>query len=249
MFNRFLQAGGILGISVFLLLLVIGLATRTDVVNAAPNRADEPAKRVISVSGNGRVTAQPDQAVITIGSQVTAPTLGEATKQVNDTMTKVLEAIKAQGIDPKEIQTSSYSVSPITNYKEGAPPQVTGYQVMNIVTVQVKKIETVGQVLDAGMGAGANFLGGVTFGIADASSYEQDARTAAVKDAMQRAQTLAAAAGVKLGNVLSITESSSQVPPPVPYARTAADAAGAGPVETGSLDVTKTVNVTFEISE
>lgn len=248
--NRFFQALGILGLSVIVLLAVVGLASRTAIVDAAPNRADEPVKRQITVSGMGQVTAQPDKATITIGVQMTSPTLAEATKQANDAMTKVLDAIKAQGIDAKEIQTSNYSVSPIQNYKEGEPSTITGYQVMNVVTVTVKKIENVGKVLDAGMGAGANYLGGVYFGVADSSPYEKDARTAAVKDATQIAQTLATSAGVKLGNIVSVTEGAINTPPPVPVGRVfAADAASAGPVETGSLQISTNVVMVFEITE
>lgn len=251
MFNRFFQAAGVVGLSLALLLTVVGLASRTDVANAStPQQMEQPVKREITVSGMGKVSAEPDEASITIGAQITAPTLADASKQAADIMTKVLAAIKAQGVDAKEIQTSSYSVNPITNYKENAPAEVTGYQVMNVVTVKVKKLETVGQVLDAGMGAGANYLGGVFFGIADSSKYETDARTAAVKNATQIAQTLATAAGVKLGNVVSITEGVYNVPPPMPYARSAADSANSvGPVETGSLEITTNVVMKFQISE
>lgn len=250
MFNRTLKAISVFGISIVLLLTVVAMASRTETVNAAPSRAEEPVKHQITVSGTGRVSAQPDQAVISIGVQFTAPTLGEATKQANDAMTKTLDAIKAQGIDPKEIQTSNYTVSPVMSYKEGEPSRVTGYQVTNIVSVKVKQLDKLGQVLDAGMGAGANYLGGVFFGVADPSPYETDARTAAVQDATKIAQTLATAAGVKLGNVVSITEGVINLPQPIPAGRIfAADAASAGPVETGSMDITTNVDMVFEISD
>lgn len=248
MSKRFIQAVSVLGVSAILLLMVAGLAARSDIANA--QEQDEPtARRTITVSGTGRVTAQPDEATISIGAQITAPTLAEATEQANAIMTKVLAALKAQGIDPKEIQTSTYNVNPVTTYNEGEPPKVTGYQVMNVVNVKVKDIANVGKVLDAGMSAGANYLGGVTFGIADSSKYETEARTAAVKDATHIAETLAAASGVKLGNVISITEGVTSAPPPLPYARSAADAASAGPVETGSLEISTNVLMRFEISE
>lgn len=251
MLNRFIQAISILGVSVIVLLMVVGLASRTDIVDAsAPRQTEEPVKREITVSGTGRVTAAPDQASISIGVQITAPTLAEATKQASDAMGKVLDAIKAEGIDAKEIQTSSYTVNPITNYKEGESPKVTGYQVTNIVTVKVKNLETVGKVLDAGMGAGANYLGGVSFGIADPTKFESDARTAAVKDAMSKAQTLATAAGVKLGKVVAISEGTVNVPqPPLPSRASAQDSASPGPIETGSLEISADVVMRFEISE
>lgn len=249
--NQFIKTISIIGLSLIFLLAVFGLASRTGVADAsAPAQTAQPVKRQITVSGTGTVSAQPDEATINIGVQITAATLSDATKQASDAMTKVIAAIKAQGIDAKQIQTSSYSVNPINNYKDNQPATITGYQVSNIVTVKVTKLDTVGQVLDAGMGAGANYLGGVYFDIADSTKYSSDARTAAVKDATQTATTLATAAGVKLGNIVSISEDVTNAPPPIPYARSAAaDSSGVGPVETGSLDVTSNIVMVFEISE
>lgn len=251
MSKRFIQAAGAVALSFAVLFVVLGLASRSNIADAsAPAQTEQPVKRTITVSGTGKVTAEPDEASISIGAQITAPTLADATKQASDIMTKVLAALKAQGVDAKDIQTSSYSVNPITNYKENAPAEITGYQVMNVVTAKVRKLDTVGQVLDAGMSAGANYLGGVFFGIADQTKYESDARTAAVKNATAIANTLATAAGVKVGNVVSIQEGVINVPYPLPYARGAADAANSvGPVETGSLEVTANVVMVFEISQ
>src|SRR5581483_7203044 len=236
--------------STIVLLTVIGLASRTSTATAAPNAADVATSNVIVVSGTGTVTTKPDQATISIGVQFTAPTLDAATKQASDTMTKVLDAIKAQGIDAKDIQTSNYNFNPITNYQNGQTPQVTGYQVTNIVTVTVRNLANVGKVLDAGVGAGANYLGGVTFDVADRSPYQSQARTQAVQNATQIAQTLAQAAGVKLGPVISITEGISAPPVPLP-AKTflASDAVAPGPVESGSLQITSYVEVRFQISQ
>ncbi len=250
MFNRFIQAASVFGISAIVLLTVIGLASRSDTAAAAPNAADAAASNVIVVSGAGTVTTQPDQATITIGVQITAPTLEAATQQASDSMTKVLDAIKAQGIDAKDIQTSNYSVNPITNFQNGQTAQVTGYQVSNIVTVTVKNLANLGHVLDAGVGAGANYLGGVIFDVADPAPFQSQARTKAVQNAAQIAQTLAQAAGVKLGPVISITEGVSAPPVPLPAKTFAAsDAVAPGPVESGSLQITSNVEMRFQISQ
>lgn len=248
--NRLMQTVSVLGLGVLAFFVVLALSTQNAQVHAAPAQDETAPTRVIAVSGTGRVSGAPNQATISIGVQITAPTLAEATQQAATNMTKVLDAIKAQGVDPKDIQTSMYNVNPITNYKEGQPPQITGYQVMNVVNVTVKNLDNLGKILDAGMSAGANYLGGVTFSIADTKTMETEARTLAVKDAQQTAQTLAQAAGVKLGRVLSITEGTSYNPPPVPY-RTAmaADAVAPGPVQAGSLEISATVEMRFEIAD
>jgi uncharacterized protein YggE len=247
--NRVFQGIGVLSISIIVLLTVVGIAARNETVTAQA-QTEQPARRTITVSGTGRVSATPDEATINIGVQITAKTLEEATTQANDAMARVLAAIKAQGVDSKEIQTSIYSVNPLTTYREGQPPVVTGYQVMNVVTVKVKNMDNVGKVLDAGMGAGANYLGGVFFGVADPTKYQNDARTAAVQDATRVAQALATVAGVKLGNVISVSESAVNVPQPIPQGRVfAADAAAPGPVEGGSLEISTNVVMQFEMTE
>lgn len=252
MLHRSIQVLGILGITALVMLTVVTFATRTDTASAsAPAQTETTVRREIAVTGTGRVSAAPDQATIQIGVQITTPTLAEATQQASEAMTKVLDAIKAQGVDPKDIQTSTYNVNPIMSYKDGETATVTGYQVMNVVTVTVKDLANVGKVLDAGMGAGANYLGGVFFGIADSTELDNEARTAAVKNAMSIAETLATAAGVKLGAVISISEGIT-TPSPMPYMEgrvMAADAASAGPVETGSMEIVKTVTMRFEIAE
>ncbi len=251
MFNRSIQTFSVLGISALLLLGIAGLASRNDAAAAAPNRDDPPtAQRVITVSGTGTATVQPDQATLTIGVQITQSTVAAATAEAGDRMSKVLDAIKAQGVDAKDIQTSNYSINPVTTYPDNQTPQVTGYQVMNVVNVTVKKLDTVGSVSDAGIAAGANYLGGITFGIVSPQVPQTTARIAAVKNATDMAQTLAQAAGVKLGRVIAISENTNLFQPPLPFKNASADSAGGiGPVASGSLDITSNVQIQFEITE
>lgn len=210
----------------------------------------------IGATGTGRVNVTPDTAVASIGVEITATTLVSATQESNETMTAVLDAIKAQGIDAKDIQTSNYNVFPLTNNpKEGESPTVTAYRVSNLVTVKIRNITTggnekVGAVLDAALGAGANSINSVFFTVDDPTQAKNDARELAVKDAMAKAQTLATAAGVELGAMFSISEVTGNV---IPFYRGGLEAAqgagGAGPVETGSTEVSVTVEIHYEIAQ
>lgn len=207
----------------------------------------------IGVVGTGKVTVQPDTAIASVGVEITAPTLAEATKEASEKMTAVINAIKAQGVDAKDIQTTSYNVYPITNQpKEGESSQITAYRVSNIVTVKIRDIDNVGKVLDAAIAAGANSVNSVFFTVDDPTKAETEARTLAVKDAMAKAETLASAAGVKVGKIISITETSGSVAPIYRGAFESvpgASGGGAGPVETGSTDITVNVEMHFEIAE
>ncbi len=224
---------------------------------SAPNTADAQTtpnapRTDIGVSGTGRVSVTPDTAVASIGVEITAPTLAEATKEASDRMTAVIAAIKAQGVDAKDIQTSSYNVFPITNQpKEGETPKITAYRVSNIVTVKVRKIADVGKVLDAAIVGGANSINSVFFTVNDPSKAMDEARTAAVKAAMAKAETLATAAGVKRGKIISISELSGGVIPLFKSGafESAQGGDGAGPVETGSTEITATVEMHFEIDQ
>ncbi len=231
---------------------VMGQVGSPNVANAQTTTTTP--KTDIGVSGTGKVSVTPDTAIASIGVEITAPTLEEATAQASEAMTKVIEAIKAQGVDAKDIQTTSYNVYPLTNSpKEGETPTVTAYRVSNIVTVKVRNIDNVGKVLDAALAAGANSINSVYFIVDDPSAAQEEARTAAVKDAMAKAQTLAAAAGVEVGPIISISEITGV---PIPFYRGAYDAmavpaaaGGAGPVETGSTEVSVTVEMHFEIAQ
>lgn len=224
----------------------------TPTIVPPPPAAPTTPKTNIGVSGTGKVSVTPDTAIASIGVEITALTLAEATAEASAKMTAVIDAIKAAGVAAADIQTTNYNVYPITNVpKENETATITAYRVSNIVTVKIRDITQVGTVLDAALEAGANSVNSVYFTVNDPSAAQEEARTAAVKDAMAKAQTLATAAGVQLGSIISISELSGV---PIPYANAyggmmAPQASGAGPVETGSTEITVNVEMHFEIAQ
>ncbi|HKG26608.1 MAG TPA: SIMPL domain-containing protein [Thermomicrobiales bacterium] len=213
--------------------------------DATPVPSGSPA--VVTVLGHGAATVTPDIATVTIGVQVTKPTLPEAQSEATAQMTAVLEAIKAAGIDEKDIQTAYYSVNVLQNYDNtGNPTEVIGYQVSNQVNVVVRDLDKVGQLLEDVVAAGANSIYGITFGVSDPSDAQSQARADAVADAKKRAEELAKAAGLSLGRVLSISEGISQ---PIPYYDSGQFAGGkaGAPVQFGTTEVTVDVQVTYEL--
>jgi len=212
---------------------------------AATDGLDTSATPNIEVTGVGHVYAKPDTAIASVGVDVTAATLGDALKQANDDASKLVGVAKAQGIADNDIQTSAYNMNPVTN-QDG---KITGYRVNYNYSIKIRKIDTVGKVMDAIVAAGASSLNGITFTIDDPSKYETDARTAAVKAALAKAQTLAAAANVRLGLIISISEQSGGVTPMerAPMAFAMAAPAGGAPVEAGQNDVSVTVEVHYQI--
>jgi uncharacterized protein YggE len=189
---------------------IIRAATLACLIAAVPAMAaDEP--HLITVTGQGVAKAAPDEAVLTAGVQTNARTAADALAANARAMNAVFATLKSAGIPDKDIQTSGFSVQPLypqgPNGTSSAAPRIIGYQVSNSVTVIVEDLGKTGATLDALVASGANSIGGIAFTIKNPKPLLNDARAAAVADAMARAQVLAKAAGITLGPITSISES------------------------------------------
>lgn len=211
---------------------------------------DQPPEHTISVVGSGKVTLVPDMATVNLGVVVERKTAKEARQAAAVAMTGVVEALKKLGIADKDIATSTISLNPVYNYPNNAAPKIRGYQLQNTVTVTVRDLDKLGDVLDDTITAGATTVDSIAFDVADRPAAEKQAREAAVKDAEAKAGTLSGQAGVKITGVASMSESVST---PIWYERNfagapamAADQA-ATPVMPGTTDVTITVSVVYLI--
>jgi uncharacterized protein YggE len=217
-----------------------------------PAAAQNPVPAV-SVSGEANVSVAPDLAQVEGGVTSEAKSAREASEANNAAMGKVLLALKGAGIDEKDYQTSRLSLQP--QYAPAVPnrntPQISGYRASNRVTVKVRDITKVANVIDALVSAGANEIGGINFIVTQASKALDEARTKAVADARRKAEIYAKAAGVTLGEPLSISEEGAAPPPPVFRGKLAAPMAGnaPAPVAPGEEQLSITVNVTWAIKQ
>jgi uncharacterized protein YggE len=212
--------------------------------------AGDGTPRVITVSGEGAVRATPDEAMLSAGVVSNARTAAAALADNARAMTAVFATLRGAGIPEKSMQTSGFNVSPqYATDKDGAQTQrLTGYQVSNTVNVTVEDLSKVGPTLDALVASGANSIGDISFDIKDPKAAMAAARTRAVADAIDRAQTLAKAAGVTLGPITSISESGGYEPQRPMYRVMAMAAAPAPtPIAAGEQSVTANVSITWEI--
>ncbi len=213
---------------------------------------DRTPPRLMTLTGTGEVSAEPDTAIVTIGVVEEAKTARDALSANTEAMTGVMETLKGQKIADKDIQTSGFSISPRYVYPkngEDQPPKVVAYQVSNQVTVKVRDLDALGGLLDKVVSAGSNRISGISFTIDDAQEMEDEARRRAVADARRKAELYAKAAGVKLGDVRQISEAGG-AQPPMPMMRTMAmeaKADGAVPVARGEQTITVRVNIAWEI--
>ncbi len=206
----------------------------------------------ISVSGQGKVAAKPDIASISLGVNALAPSVAEARTQAATSMDGMINSMKANGVDEKDIQTSSLSIYPEYNYLDDGRQELRGFRVQNTVNAKIRDIDKTGEIVDEAVEAGGNdaVINSISFSIDKPEDLQKQAREQAVADAKARAETLAQAAGVSLGDAISISESSYI--PPVYYEGAARDSAAGAPVpetpiEAGELDVTVDVTITFAI--
>ncbi|NKM02135.1 SIMPL domain-containing protein [Rhizobium leguminosarum] len=225
---------------------------------SAPAFAQEakPREPVISVTGDGESSVAPDMAVVNLAVVKQAKTAREALDENNKAMNDVLAALKSGGIAERDLQTSGFSIQPQYNYPQPVDgqqqqPQLIGYQTINSVTVRLRDLAKLGAVIDQSVSLGINQGGEIQFTNDKPDAAIEEARKAAVADAVKRAKTLSEAAGVKLGRILEINENVPRAMPQPVYRATmmkeASDAAV--PVQGGENNYNVSVTVTFAIEQ
>ena len=231
--------------SALLLVLVLGLP------GCAEAEPPAGAVRSISVTGQGEASGRPDQAQVNAGVQTVASTVVEASRQNQEIVERIMQALDEQGIDRKNVQTANYSIWPEQRHdpSRGDEVRITGYHVSNVVNVTVDDVDKVGAVLAAVTNAGANSVHGINFVVADTAELEERARAEAMADARARAESLAGLAGVELGEVLSISmNTGGGYPVPMMGGRMAmAESAPAPGISPGQLSVSVQVQVSYAI--
>jgi uncharacterized protein YggE len=204
----------------------------------------------ISVSGTGEVTGTPDVLIVDLGVQVLRPTVGEATGDAARLAQAVIDALIAEGVVEKDIQTTNYSIRPEYDYRNDTQT-LRGYRVSNTVSAKIRDIERAGDVIDAAAAAGGNdaIVNNIRFDLEADGPLISAAREAAWNDAKAKAEQLAALAEVRLGKAVSISETSSPAPPPIAYGAALAEAAAdfATPIQAGEASVSVVVTVQFAI--
>jgi len=221
---------------------------------AAPTRAQQPSAPAdtdprIIVTGEGSVSVAPDYAQVSGGVRTEAPTAKDATDANSKAMTAVIAALRDAGIAQKDIQTSQFAVRPVYVQQSNNQQKLSGFSVSNQVTVQVRQLGQLGDVLDRMVRAGATDIGNVALLHADLSKELDQARQGAIADARRKAELYAHASGVTLGPVVWITEETAY-PPPVPFGAraAAAPAMSAVPVTVGEDKLQARVTVGFAVA-
>jgi uncharacterized protein YggE len=234
-----------------LVLLMVGFPVTVQARDEA-----KPETPTLTVSDTGTVTHAPDTAFVTFGLETAGQSLAETQHRNTAAMSKVVNRLRELQIDKERIQTSSFTISPQyrppTKRSADAPPvppEIVGYVVSNMVTVEIRALDGVGTVIEEVLKAGANSFQGLHWGLRD----EQPARLSALKQAAAKAREKAAALSealhVKLVRIVSVTEGGHMIRPASPVARMAMEAsASTVPISPGEMKVEATVTLIYEIA-
>lgn len=215
-----------------------GTAAVTAVADSLP--------RTITVVGQGIAKATPDVAQATIGVEAIATTVAEASTQSNQVMSAIVAAATGLGIAPEDIQTSEYNIYVDASGSVGTTSSPT-YHVIQMDTITIRDLSTVGSVIDAAVQAGANRIYGVSFTLNDTADVEANARELAVADALQRAQHLASLVNATVGDVISVSEGAAGgYQPYSSVAKAALDSSGGGTsVSPGQLQFSSSIQIVY----
>ncbi|CAN1575196.1 COG2968 Uncharacterized conserved protein [Paracoccaceae bacterium] len=211
-----------------------------------PAFAEGTTPATVIATGTGTVAVAPDMATLSIGVTTQGDTAATSLTANTAAMEAVMARLVASGIEARDMQTSGLYLSPNWSGYDTATPFISGYMASNSLTVQVRKLDTLGAVLDAAVADGANTLNGLTFGLANPGPILEEARKEAVADARARAEVLATAAGLTLGRIVLISEENGSY---VGYDGYQADASAPVPVAGGELGLSANVTIQYEIAE
>lgn len=228
--------------------LLLFLMITLSACGAITGPANQPMLRTINVTGSAQITLTPDVAYIAIGVQTQNENATEAVSGNNTLSQQVIDAIKALGVDAKDIRTTSFNIYPSQKYDQNNQLTGTIFVVDNTVSITLRDLQKIGDIVGAAVTAGANNINSIQFDMLDKSGALTDARKAAIDDARKQATEISTAAGVTLGDVQSINFYNNY-PISVPMADNKASGIGGDsvPISAGQLTITVDVNIVYEI--
>jgi hypothetical protein len=224
----------------------------------------------ISVSGTGKAYIKPDIATVTFGAHAEAPKSQDAVNQSNAKMNAIIAAIKSQGVEDKDIQTTGYNLSPVYSYerpvaapmgvKSGAVSTpvyypmpgnqvITGYALDQQVSVKIRNFDNINSILDKATAAGATDVGDLQFSVDNPETITAQARALAIADAKKKLADIMQQSGLQVGKLVNISEGYNNYPQPMYATGMAKDsvAATAPQIQTGQQEVDSNVTLTYQV--
>jgi hypothetical protein len=239
---------------IFLATLVVACVTGIVITALVMTNKSENQDR-FSVNGSGTVYAKADIANIQVGVRTdTKKTAAEATVEATSKMNDIISEIKGLGVEEKDIKTTDYNLSPVYNWTNEKGQELAGYQVTQNLSLKVRDLSKIGDIIAKTTGKGANQIGSINFTIDDEYELKNQARELAIEKAKEKAELIAKQSGMKLGEIKSVYENS--VSPVVPMYSNAKimleDSRGAGEIaspeiQSGQNEIQVEVTLVYEV--
>ena len=231
-----------------IMIAAVLLSTSMSHAQQSDGRSTTPS---VTANGEAVITVEPDQAEIDIGVVTQAKSAPDAARENADKLARVISEVKKILGKGDEVKTASYSLNPNYRYPQGGKPEIVGYTATNIVRIKTATLTSVGKLIDASMQSGANTIHRLVFNLKDEHAAQLQALRLASTKAKAKAEEMAAALGLKIVRILSVTEGDRGIRPIImPQARGAqieAMAAASTPVEAGTIEVRSSVTLTGEL--
>lgn len=224
---------------------IVVASNRPAVVLTAPSATTTTTiTQGILTSGDATVSKKPDLAVVGAGVDAQAPTASGAQSDLNAKAGKLIDRIKAIGVADGDLNTTGYWIAPVYG-PEGQT--ITAFRATEQLQLKWHNVDSVGRALDAIVQEGGATNVYVSFTLNDPKPAQAEARALAIADAKSKASAMASAAGVKVGQVLQVSDLSSTSRVPYPFVASGASAAPTQ-VPVGQIDVQVSVEVDFAIA-
>ncbi|MBN1285157.1 MAG: SIMPL domain-containing protein [Anaerolineae bacterium] len=220
-------------------------------VGVVPVSAQEETPYTISVVGYGVAHGTPNVAYLQLGVNMAGDAVADVVANVNETIAEVRRVLVELGIAKEDMQTANFNLWSEERFDDsGAPTGERFYRAENMLRIVVRDVTKLDEVIETGLDAGATTLFGLSFGIDDATALEQEARLNAIADAKDRAQKLADALGLTLGEPLIVREGADGMIPAAYQASSIGYGGGGGMViEEGEFTVSLSVYITFAVQK
>ncbi|MFA5131214.1 MAG: SIMPL domain-containing protein [Patescibacteria group bacterium] len=235
-------------------LLTLAVAAIVIVALVMANKVNNPDR--FSVVGSGTVYAKADIANIQVGLKTEAKkTAAEATLENTNKMNEIVAELKKLGIEDKDMQTADYNLSPVYNYTNDKGQVLVGYQVTQTLTLKIRDLTKIGDVIAKTTEKGANQVGNINFTIDDEFALKNQARELAIQKAQEKAALIAKQSGMKLGEVKSVYENADPTPPiafgytnaKIELQDSSAGAIAAPSIQSGQNEIKVEVTLVYEV--
>jgi len=236
-------------LAILIILAVTGIVTFSLYTVRQNNQPDR-----FTVDGSGIVYAKADIANIQVGLKTgTKNTAAEATVDSTNKMNNIIAALKKLNVADNDIQTSDYNLNPVYNYTNAKGQELVGYEVTQTLTLKIRDLNIIGDVIAKTTEQGANQIGNINFTIDDEFALKNQARELAITKAKEKAVLIAQQSGMKLGEVKSVIENSNPIVTPMMYSNAKLDLTASAQavtpptIQTGQNEIKVDVSLVYEV--